>query len=286
MQQPSPPLRHHARTQRFTLISPSALNRPAAQHRCAGRAVRRSGVCPDIGGKTQLGLGLGLLSFTKTTTDPDSDAVDEIETTSTSFGTLESSTVTLGYGVSNHFVIGVDVAATFETRSQDNTDDVTTTGFSVAPVASYVFSGSTLRPFLSASVGVATASSDLGDVETTTTVFGLILATKSDAEATAAQLRPEHLLGERERAQLASARHSEFGRGAFEFRCHEASPARVDEVTTHSTSACSAAGTLACAQPGAAGRAQARGVCGVSQRPKVGRVKAVSAPARIRQRNV
>ncbi len=126
----------------------------------------------EIAGKTQLGLGLGLLSFAKGTAKLDVAGADDVETTSTSFGTLESSTVTLGYGVTNHFVIGVDLTASFETQSQDDSDDISGTELSIAPVASYVFAGATLRPFLSASIGVATGSTDSGDVETSTTAFG------------------------------------------------------------------------------------------------------------------
>jgi hypothetical protein len=126
-----------------------------------------------IAGKIQLGLGLGLISYVNTSQSLELDGVDEVELSTTSFGTLESSTIRLGYGVSDEIVLSLDLSASLQTQSQDDTEDATVTALSLAPVASYVFPGSSVRPFLLGSVGVITASTESGDIESSTTVFGL-----------------------------------------------------------------------------------------------------------------
>jgi hypothetical protein len=70
-------------------------------------------------------------------------------------------------------VLSLDLSASLQTQSQDDTEDATVTALSLAPVASYVFPGSSVRPFLLGSVGVITASTESGDIESSTTVFGL-----------------------------------------------------------------------------------------------------------------
>lgn len=126
----------------------------------------------NIEGKTQIGLGLGLASYIKTTSSADLPGVDDVEVTTTGFGTLESSTIRLGYGVRDDVVLSIDVSASLQTQSQDDTDQITATTISLAPTASYVFSGATVRPFLLGSVGIIAASTESGDVESSTTVFG------------------------------------------------------------------------------------------------------------------
>jgi hypothetical protein len=128
----------------------------------------------DISNKTQFALGVGVLSFTTTTIDLDVPGVADRDITDTSFGTLDSSSVGIGYAVSDGVVLGAEISASYEKQSAEDVDDTTASSVVLAPTVQYYFPGETARVFLGGSVGLVLGGSDDGDVETSSTAVGLV----------------------------------------------------------------------------------------------------------------
>lgn len=134
----------------------------------------RTASAHDIAHKTQFALGIGILSFTTTTVDFDVPGVSDQDITDTSFGTLDSSSVGLGFALSNSVVIGADISASYEKQSAEDIDDTSESAVVLAPTIQYYFPGESARVFLGGSVGLVLGSSDDGDVKMTSTAVGLV----------------------------------------------------------------------------------------------------------------
>lgn len=136
-------------------------------------AARTSGA-QEIAGKTELALSVGLISFSSATTKIDGAGAEEQDRSNTGFGTMESGTVFLGYGLSDSIVVGAGLSASYEKNSSEDTDDVTSTELAFTPTLKYLFPGAAVRPFASLGVGLALLGADDGTNEVSTTAFGLI----------------------------------------------------------------------------------------------------------------
>lgn len=124
-----------------------------------------------------LALGIGLVSYEKVTVELDVPGIGGAESNveTVGIGTLASSTVSIGYGVSNEVVVGGSVRASRVATNPDGGTETSESVFALGPFLQYVFPGSIARPYMGLGVGLGIASTDDGvnTIDETDIVFGV-----------------------------------------------------------------------------------------------------------------
>ncbi len=125
----------------------------------------------DVEGAFRLSASVPLITHRNATLEIQ-DTGQEIDSTRTAFGLLESAGISFAYGVNEFITIGCDFDVSYTLEDTDDRDEVTDFTFGIVPMLEFIFiTNGRIRPFFDLGLGVGISKNTLGDNDISETDF-------------------------------------------------------------------------------------------------------------------